>query len=48
MIVPSNFNKLLEPGLRKIWGDTYTLYPEQYSKVFNVESTSRAWKKTSK
>lgn len=43
MIVPSNFNKLLEPGLRKIWGDTYTLYPEQYSKVFNVESTSRAW-----
>ena len=36
------FGKLLEPGLRKIFFETYDELPEQYSKVFNVESSTKA------
>jgi len=32
----TNFGKLLEPGLRKIFFETYNELPEQYSKVLNI------------
>jgi phage major head subunit gpT-like protein len=41
MINTSNFAELLEPGLRKIYGDSYNDYPEEYSKVFAVDSSSK-------
>lgn len=37
-----NFGKLLEPGLRKIFFETYDELPEQYSKIYNVESSTKA------
>ena len=36
-----NFGELLEPGLRKLYGDAYKQYPEEYSQVFNVEGSSK-------
>lgn len=38
----TNFGKLLEPGLRKIFFETYDELPEQYSKVYNMETSSKA------
>lgn len=38
----SNFGKLLEPGLRKIFFETYDELPEQYSRVYNVLSSDKA------
>jgi len=38
----TNFGKLLEPGLRKIFFETYDEIPEQYSKIYNVLSSSKA------
>lgn len=40
--VSSNFGKLLEPGLRKIFFETYEEIPEQFSKVFNVRTSKKA------
>lgn len=37
-----NFGKLLEPGLRKIFFETYDELPEQYSKIYNIESSTKA------
>ena len=37
-----NFGKLLEPGLRKIFFETYDEIPEQYSKVYNMHKSSKA------
>lgn len=37
-----NFGKLLEPGLRKIFYETYDEIPEQYSKVFHVKTSKKA------
>jgi phage major head subunit gpT-like protein len=37
-----NFGKLLEPGLRKIFFETYDELPEQYSKIYNVQNSSKA------
>jgi phage major head subunit gpT-like protein len=37
-----NFGKLLEPGLRKIFFETYQEVPEQYSKLFKVNSSNKA------
>lgn len=37
-----NFGKLLEPGLRKIFFETYTELPEQFAKIYNVESSTKA------
>ena len=37
-----NFGKLLEPGLRKIFFETYDELPEQYSKIYNVLSSTKA------
>lgn len=36
------YGKLLEPGLRKIFFETYKEKPEQYSKVFNILSSQKA------
>ena len=40
--VSTNFGKLLEPGLRKIFFETYDEVPEQYSKIFNVLTSNSA------
>jgi hypothetical protein len=41
MVNTTNFAELLEPGLRKIYGDAYNDYPEEYSKVFEVDTSSK-------
>ena len=38
----TNFGKLLEPGLRKIFFETYDELPEQYSKIFNMNTSDKA------
>lgn len=38
----TNFGKLLEPGLRKIFFETYDELPEQYSKIFNMDTSTKA------
>lgn len=40
--ISDNFGKLLEPGLRKIFFETYAEVPEQYSRIFNIQSSSKA------
>lgn len=37
-----NFGKLLEPGLRKIFFETYDELPEQYSRIYNMNSSTKA------
>jgi phage major head subunit gpT-like protein len=37
-----NYGRLLEPGLRKIFFETYKEKPEQYSQVFNIQTSSKA------
>ena len=38
----ANFGKLLEPGLRKIFFETYDELPEQYSKIYNMNTSTKA------
>src|SRR5690554_4470016 len=38
----TNFGKLLEPGLRKIFFETYDEIPEQFPKIYNVETSKKA------
>lgn len=38
----ANFGKLLYPGLRKIFYETYDEVPEEYSKVFHVDKSTSA------
>ena len=40
--VSTNFSKLLEPGLRKIFFETYDEIPEQFPKIFNVQTSNSA------
>ena len=40
--VSENFGKLLEPGLRKIFFETYAEVPEQFSKIYNVLTSKKA------
>jgi phage major head subunit gpT-like protein len=42
MLQQANYGRLLEPGLRKIFMETYAEIPEQYSKVFNVQTSNKA------
>lgn len=42
MIHSGNYAKLLEPGLRKIFMETYKEKPEQYSSVLNILSSKKA------
>lgn len=37
-----NYGRLLEPGLRKIFLETYNEKPEQFSKILNVMSSQKA------
>lgn len=38
----AKFGKLLEPGLRKLFFETYDELSEQYSKIYNIEKSSKA------
>jgi len=40
MALRSNFGDLLEPGLRKIFNDTYEEIPEVYSSIFRVNDSN--------
>jgi len=40
--VSDNFGKLLAPGLRKIFFETYGEVPEQFSKVYKVNKSTKA------
>jgi hypothetical protein len=42
----SNFGELLEPGLRRIYGLAYAQYPEEYSQIFSVETSTRAFEES--
>ena len=42
MLQQQQFGRLLEPGLRKIFMETYKELPEQYSQVFNVQDSKKA------
>jgi len=37
-----NFGKLLEPGLRKIFFETYDELPEQFPKIYNMHTSKKA------
>lgn len=45
-ITKNNFGELLYPGLKAIWGDNYNDYPEEYSKIFNVQTSKQSYEKT--
>lgn len=40
--ISTSFGKLLEPGLRKIFFETYDELPEQYSQIYNVQKSDKA------
>jgi len=40
--ISDSFGKLLEPGLRKIFFETYDELPEQYSKIYKVNKSTKA------
>lgn len=40
-LITSNMSKLLLPGLRKIYGDEYGEWKEEYSVVFDVDSSAK-------
>ena len=40
--VSANFGKLLYPGLRKIFFETYSELPEQFTKIYNVQKSNSA------
>lgn len=40
--ISTNFGKLLEPGLRKIFFETYKELPEAYSKIYNMNTSKKA------
>jgi phage major head subunit gpT-like protein len=42
MLISQSFGRLLEPGLRKIFMESYNEIPEQYSQVFNVQNSTKA------
>jgi len=45
-VTTANFGELLEPGLKKIYGQEYAQYPEIYPKVFDVESSTKAFEES--
>lgn len=40
--ISDNFGKLLEPGLRKIFFETYAEVPEQFSRIYKVNTSKMA------
>jgi phage major head subunit gpT-like protein len=47
MALRSNFGDVLEPGFRKIFNDRYNEIPEQFSKLFRINSSSKYQEKDS-
>lgn len=43
VITSSAFAKLLWPGLNRIYGKAYAEWPEEYSKIFETSSSSKAY-----
>lgn len=41
-VTASSFGRLLEPGLRKIFFETYGEVPEQFSKIYKVQTSKKA------
>jgi len=41
-VLSENWGELLEPGLRKIFYDTFNDYPSQIPTLFNVQTSSKA------
>lgn len=41
--ISENFGALLEPGLRKVFFETYDEIPEQFPKIFNVNTSNSAF-----
>jgi hypothetical protein len=42
MLQQQSFGRLLEPGLRKMFMETYKEIPEQYSQVFQCTNSNKA------
>lgn len=42
-ITTANFSKLLWPGIKKIYGDKYDEYPQEYSAIFDKETSDKAY-----
>jgi len=42
-VYTTNFSKLLLPGIREIYGLEYAQYPEEYSKVYAVDTSTMAY-----
>lgn len=42
MLQSATYGRALEPGLRKVFFDTYKELPEQYSQIFNVQDSNKA------
>ncbi len=43
VIATSNHPKLLWPGIHAIWGQMYTGYPDQYTDLYEIEDSTRAY-----
>ena len=46
MNVSGDFGRLLEPGLRRIYGLGYKEYPQEYPHIFNVENSKRSFEES--
>lgn len=42
-ITTGNFSKLLWPGIKKIYGDKYDEYPQEYSQIFDKTTSDKAY-----
>jgi len=42
-ITTGSFSKLLWPGIKKIYGDTYNEYPQEYSQIFDKTTSDKAY-----
>lgn len=46
MITRGAFGELLEPGLRRIYGDSYKTHPEEYPSMFSVETSKKKFEES--
>jgi len=46
VLTTAGFSELLYPGLKAIWGISYSDYPEEYTKIFEVKTSDKAYEKT--
>jgi len=42
-IVKNDFSRLLEPGVNKIFGDSYSRFPVEYTEIFDTEKSMKAF-----